>query len=94
MNKYYVYIMSTYNNAVIYIGVTNNLVRRVNQHKNKQIEGYTSRYNVTKLVYYEEYDDINKAITREKQIKGITRERKNKLIFQQNPKWIDLSKNL
>ena len=83
--------MSNYNNSVIYVGVTNNIIRRVYEHKNKLIEGYTKRYNLKKLVYYEEYSDIEKAILREKQIKGITRERKNCLIIKQNPNWSDLS---
>jgi putative endonuclease len=70
LNTYYVYMMTNKANKVLYTGVTNNLERRLWEHKNKQIEGFTSRYNATKLVYFEETSDINSAIAREKQIKG------------------------
>jgi len=87
---YYVYILSNKNNNVIYIGVTNNLVKRVYEHKNKFVKGFTSRYNVNKLVYYEIIDDIVVAIEREKVLKGWLRERKIALINTLNPKWNDL----
>lgn len=91
LNTYYVYLMSNKTNKVLYTGVTNNLERRLREHKNKQIEGFTKRYNVTKLVYFEQTSDINSAITREKQIKGWLREKKNNLIESVNPDWKDLS---
>ncbi|MDD4092626.1 MAG: GIY-YIG nuclease family protein [Smithellaceae bacterium] len=74
MNKqFYVYIMTNKNNAVLYTGVTNDLKRRVYEHKNKLLDGFTKKYNVDKLVFYEVYDDIKNAIAREKQIKGGSR---------------------
>lgn len=90
-NTYYVYMMTNKTNKVLYTGVTNNLERRVWEHKHKQIEGFTSRYNVTKLVYFEETSDINSAIAREKQMKGWLRAKKNNLIEGINPDWKDLS---
>lgn len=91
MNKhYYVYILSNYTNTTIYIGVTNNLVRRVFEHKNKVVDGFSKQYNVNKLVYFEETGDVYSAITREKQLKSWKREKKNALIEQQNKDWIDL----
>lgn len=75
----------------LYTGVTNNLHRRVYEHKQKLIKGFTSKYNITKLVYYEEYNDINDAIRREKQIKGWSRKKKIELIESFNPEWKDLS---
>lgn len=88
--KYYVYIM-TNNSKTLYTGVTNNLHRRVYEHKNKLIEGFTKKYNITKLVYFEETDDVSSAIAREKQIKGWLRLKKIELIEEVNPKWLDLS---
>ena len=70
MGSYYVYILTNWNNHVMYIGVTNNLQRRIYEHKEKLIDGFTSKYNVNKLVYYEETTDIKSAIAREKQLKG------------------------
>lgn len=91
MNKqYFVYIMTNKNNNVLYTGVTNDLNRRVYEHKNKMPEGFTKKYNINKLVFYEVYDDINNAIAREKQIKGGSREKKIKLIEEINGKWNDL----
>ena len=90
MKHYYVYIM-TNNSRTLYTGVTNNLERRVYEHKNKLVAGFTSRYNVTKLVYYEETNDVQVALAREKQIKGWLRARKIALIEFENPKWKDLS---
>ncbi len=72
---YYVYILSSNNNSTIYIGVTNNLTRRIYEHKNHTIKGFTKKYNVNKLVYFEETNDINSAIEREKQLKSCSRER-------------------
>ena len=88
---YYVYMMSNWNNRVLYTGVTNNLERRVYQHKSKYSKGFTERYNVSKLVFFETHDDIRAAITREKQIKGWLRNKKNNLVTMQNPEWKDLS---
>jgi putative endonuclease len=90
-NNYYIYIMANWNNKVIYVGMTNDLERRVYEHKNKKIEGFTKRYNVTRLVYYEYTNAINSAIAREKQIKKWRREKKNNLIETLNPEWKDLS---
>jgi len=91
--NYYVYLMTSKNNTVIYTGVTNDLARRVYEHKNKVIKGFTSRYNINKLVYYEEFNDINDAIDREKQIKGGSRQDKIDLINADNSDWTDLSRD-
>ena len=89
--NYYVYILSNAQKNVIYTGVTNNLVRRVYEHKNHlDKSSFTARYNVTRLVYYEHTNDANSAIEREKQIKGWNRKRKDKLIEGMNPNWEDL----
>jgi putative endonuclease len=85
-----VYIMTNRNNTVLYTGVTNDLTRRVYEHKNKLIKGFTSRYNITKLVYYETFTSPYHAIAREKQIKAGPRRRKVALINSMNPKWKDL----
>jgi putative endonuclease len=79
---------------VIYIGVTNDLNRRLYEHKNKIIQGFTQKYNLNKLVYFEETNDINAAIQREKEIKKWRREKKDKLVNQLNPNWIDLSEQV
>ena len=93
--QYYVYILSNSNKNVIYTGVTNDLVRRVYEHKQHLDKtSFTSRYNVENLVYYELTTDIDSAITREKQIKGWNRKRKEKLIEAKNPNWDDLYKTL
>ena len=89
--SYYIYLMTNWNNKVIYIGVTNNLERRVFEHKNKLIKGFTEKYNVNKLVYFEETQDINTAISREKEIKKWRREKKDQLVIRANPTWKDLS---
>ena len=89
--KGYVYFMTNKSNQVLYIGVTNNLEKRVAQHKNHEYKGFTDKYNCTKLVYYEEFKDIGAAIIREKQIKNWHRDWKNNLVYQINPKWKDLS---
>ena len=91
-NTYYVYIETNKTNKVFYIGVTNNLTRRDKQHENKIHQySFTAKYNVNKLVYYEKYHDINKAIAREKSLKGITRQKKIDIIRAVNPKYDDLS---
>ncbi len=91
MNNSYLYFMTNKNNTVIYVGVTSNLLKRVYQHKTKTYKGFTSKYNCDKLVYFEEFGDINQAISREKQIKGGSRKRKEDLINSNNPEWKDLS---
>jgi len=83
--------MTNNNNTVIYIGVTSDLVKRVYQHKTKNYKGFTSKYNCDKLVYFEEFDDINQAIEREKKLKSGNRKRKEELINLSNPEWNDLS---
>jgi len=88
--SYYVYIMANHSRT-LYTGVTNNLLRRVMEHKKKELPGFTQKYNITQLVFYEETDDINAAIAREKQIKGWLRKKKIDLIETMNPKWADLS---
>lgn len=86
--------MTNKNNAVLYTGVTNDLKRRVYEHKNKLLDGFTKKYNVDKLVFYEVYDDINNAIAREKQIKSGSRVKKIKLIEEMNSGWKDLFNDL
>ncbi len=92
MKQYYVYIMTSAT-GTLYTGVTNNLERRVYQHKSKLIEGFTKKYNVNRLVYVEVFDDIRVAIGREKQIKGWRRSKKIELINSQNRKWKDISED-
>jgi putative endonuclease len=82
--------MTNRNNRVLYTGVTSNLFKRVSEHKQKRVAGFTSSYNVTKLVYYEEYETMTEAIAREKQIKGGSRQKKIDLIDHSNPEWKDL----
>ena len=84
---YYVYILTTQSNRTLYVGVTNDLNRRLSEHKNGEIEGYTKRYHVSKLVHYETFPEVNDAIAREKQLKHWTRAKKNALIESQNPLW-------
>ncbi|MET3617569.1 putative endonuclease [Peptoniphilus olsenii] len=88
--NYYIYILSNINNKTIYIGVTRDIIKRVYQHKSKAVEGFTQKYNIHKLVYYEIYEDINLAIEREKQLKNWSRKKKNALIEKENPEWKDL----
>ena len=83
--------MTNKNNTVIYIGVTSDLLKRVYQHKTKTYKGFTAKYNCDKLIYFEEFDDINLAIAREKQLKSGNRKRKERLINAENPEWNDLS---
>ena len=94
MNSYYVYIIASKRNGTLYTGVTNDLVRRVHEHKNDKIYGFTKRYQVHDLVYYEPHDDIIAAITREKQIKTWQRQWKIELITKDNPTWEDLYEDL
>jgi putative endonuclease len=90
MKEYYVYIM-TNNSWTLYTGVTDNLLRRVYEHKNKLVAGFTQKYNITKLVHYEITSDVQAAIRREKQIKGWLRKKKMALVAATNPEWRDLS---
>ena len=93
MNAYYVYILTNWNDQVMYIGVTNDLQRRLYEHRHHLVEGFTSKYNVHKLVYFEQTTDVKSAIEREKQLKGWRRERKNELVETINPAWKDLSED-
>src|SRR5665647_2550914 len=88
---YYVYILTNTHNNVLYTGVTNDLERRCYEHKQKKIKGFTQKYNVDKLIYFERFDSIDSAINREKQIKGFSREKKLALINQFNKDWKELS---
>ena len=89
--QYYVYILTNSHNTVLYIGVTNDLRKRVYEHKNHLDKGsFTAQYNIEKLVYFEVSSDVKAAIEREKQLKGWNRKRKNKLIERKNPNWDDL----
>jgi len=87
---YYVYILTNKNNAVLYIGITGFLEGRMHSHRERLTEGFTKRYQVTKLIYYEDYPDPTSAIQREKQLKGWRRSKKVSLINRMNPRWIDL----
>ena len=91
--NYYVYILTNFNNKVMYIGVTNNLERRLYEHKNGIFEGFTKKYNVKKLVYFEETNNIIEAIQREKELKKWRKEKKNLLVEMQNKEWKDISDN-
>jgi putative endonuclease len=88
--QYFVYILTNRTNRVLYTGVTNNLLRRVYEHKAKLIDGFTKKYNVTKLVYYEVFEEIEYAILREKQLKAGSRQKKLDLVNGFNPVWADL----
>lgn len=90
IKQYYVYIMTNQWNTVLYTGVTNDLKRRIQEHKDKTIQGFTNRYHVDKLVYYEDTESIENAILREKQIKGGSRKDKVQLINSLNSEWRDL----
>ena len=92
--QYYVYILTSKRNGTLYAGMTSNLIKRVWQHKNKLIPGFTEKYSVTDLVYYEIHEDVLDAITREKQIKKWNRAWKMKLIEAENPGWCDLFESL
>jgi putative endonuclease len=91
MNSYFVYTLASKENGTLYIGVTSNLEKRVWEHNNKVVPGFTQKYNVDKLVYYEHTEDIESAITREKDLKRWKRDWKIKLIKKENPNWQDLS---
>jgi putative endonuclease len=88
---YYVYLLTNWNNQVMYVGVTNDLERRIYEHRNKLVDGFTKKYNIDKLVYFETTSDALAAIEREKQIKKWRREKKNQLVIEMNPEWKDLS---
>ncbi len=88
--QYFIYILASKKNGTIYIGVTNNLAKRVYEHKNNLIKGFTQKYNVHHLVYYEVFDDVYEAITREKRLKKWKRQWKIELIRKFNPEWKDL----
>ncbi|MDX1547753.1 MAG: GIY-YIG nuclease family protein [Rhodothermales bacterium] len=90
MQQYFFYIMAS-RTRTLYAGVTNDLARRVQEHKHRLTPGFTSRYRVNRLVYYESYRDIREAIRREKQVKAWRREKKTRLIESMNPGWLDLS---
>jgi putative endonuclease len=94
MKQYCVYILSNKKNTVLYIGVTGNLPKRMYEHKNKLVKGFTEKYCVGKLVYYEQTENIQSALRREKQLKNWKREWKNDLINKTNSNWIELGDNL
>ena len=94
MEQYFLYILASKKNGTLYIGVTNNLIKRVSQHKNNLVEGFTSKYNVHTLVYYELYRYIHDAIAREKRMKKWKRKWKIDLIEKSNPNWEDLFETL
>lgn len=94
MKRYYVYILTSKENTALYIGVTNDLRRRLNEHKSGLSGGFTKRYHLCKLVYFEEYSEISEAILREKRMKGWTREKKDALIEERNSEWMDLSEGV
>ena len=90
MKNYYVYILTNKTNTTLYVGVTNDINRRLYEHKNGLIEGFTKKYNLHKLIFIERYTDVNEAIAREKQLKGWNRNKKERLINQINPTWQNL----
>ena len=92
--QYYVYMMTNPRNTVIYTGVTDNLKRRLFEHREKLMDGFTRRYRITRLVYYEVFEDVENAIRREKQVKGGSRRKKVLLIDSMNPEWRDLYEEL
>ena len=94
MKSFFVYMMTNKSRVVLYTGVTNDLTRRVWEHQNGEVKGFTKTYKVNRLVYYEDYDDPLDAIAREKEIKGWRRSKKNALVETLNPKWSDLSTTL
>ena len=93
MKDYYIYILTNKTNTTLYIGVTNDLERRVYEHKNKMIKGFSSRYNLNKLVYFEACSSVDDSISREKQLKGWRRTKKEEIINMQNPQWKDLAEH-
>jgi putative endonuclease len=94
MKNYYVYVLASKRNGTLYIGVTNDIMRRIYEHKNNHVAGFTSRYGVHTLVHYEQFNDVRYAIQREKQLKKLNRKWKLELIEKSNPDWLDLSNNL
>jgi putative endonuclease len=90
---YYVYLLTNWNNKVVYVGMTNDLKRRIYEHKTKAVKGFTEKYNLNKLVYFEATSDVRSAIAREKEIKKWRREKKNALVAGTNPEWKDLSES-
>jgi putative endonuclease len=92
--KYFVYIVSNFKRTTLYIGITNDLARRITDHRSESIPGFTARYHLTDLIYFEEYTQPIEAIKREKQLKGWRRSKKEKLITHINPTWNDLSTKL
>ena len=90
IHLYYVYLLTNAHNNVLYVGVTNDLVRRTFEHKNKLVKGFTSKYNADKLIYFEQFDFIDLAIAREKQMKGYSRAKKIAFVYKLNPEWKDL----
>jgi putative endonuclease len=92
-NIYYVYLLTNWNNKVMYVGVTSDLVRRIFEHKDKAVKGFTEKYNVYKLVYYETTSDVEAALNREKEIKKWRRDKKNRLVNDTNPLWKDLGED-
>lgn len=90
MKRPCIYILTNDNNSTLYIGVTSNLVQRIYQHKSKQVKGFSLKYNLNKLVYFEQLEDMNSAILREKRLKKWNRDWKNRLINELNPRWKDL----
>ncbi|MCK9393913.1 MAG: GIY-YIG nuclease family protein [Candidatus Paceibacterota bacterium] len=93
MNSYFVYILSNKKNGVLYVGVTNDICRRIYEHKHKIVEGFSSKYNLSILVYYEETSSIESAIEKEKRLKKWNREWKVRLVEENNPEWRDLSRD-
>jgi len=91
MKTYYVYMITNWRNEVLYTGVTNDLTRRIHEHREKKVPGFSSRYNLSKLVFFESSPDIYAAIAREKEIKGWIRKKKNALIETTNPNWNNLA---
>ena len=91
---YYIYMLTNKADTVLYIGVTNDLIRRLYEHKNELVEGFTKRYHLHKLVYFEEYSQVEYALEREKQLKKWVRAKKNALVEKNNPHWDDLSDTL
>ncbi len=93
MKQFFVYIMTNKRNGTLYVGITNDLARRVYEHKHKLLPGFTAKYGLDKLVYFDEFSDARQAITREKQIKGWLRVKKLALIESANPEWHDLAES-
>lgn len=93
IHLYYIYIHTNEHNSVLYTGVTNDLARRYKEHRDKLIKGFTSKYNIDKLVYFEQFNMIEDAISREKQIKGYSRSKKRALIDSFNKEWSNLFRN-